>query len=179
MIHYLKGDATKPQGEGHKIIVHVVNDHGTWGKGFVLALSRLWKLPESRYKKWAGGKLIDNPPFIINSPFELGEVQFVKVEDNITVANMLAQEGYKSKANPVAVKYDALERCLKMVSYIAILKDASLHMPKIGCGLGGGSWDKVESIIQNITENVVKETQAPKDIDVFVYDLELAELSDI
>ena len=33
-INYLKGDATVPLGDGPKIIVHVCNDIGEWGKGF-------------------------------------------------------------------------------------------------------------------------------------------------
>ena len=45
-IIYLKGDATKPEGLGTKIIAHVCNDVGLWGKGFVLAVSKRWKFPE-------------------------------------------------------------------------------------------------------------------------------------
>src|SRR5262245_8320884 len=36
-ITYVKGDATSPQADGNKIIAHVCNDVGKWGKGFVLA----------------------------------------------------------------------------------------------------------------------------------------------
>ena len=49
-IQYVKGDATTPQGDGHKIIVHVCNDLGKWGKGFVLAISKRWKEPEATYR---------------------------------------------------------------------------------------------------------------------------------
>jgi hypothetical protein len=31
-ILYLKGDATNPQVEGNKIIAHICNDIGGWGK---------------------------------------------------------------------------------------------------------------------------------------------------
>ena len=51
-IRYLKGDATCPQAKGVKIICHVCNDIGGWGKGFVLALSRRWEQPESEYRAW-------------------------------------------------------------------------------------------------------------------------------
>ena len=44
-IKYLKGDATCPQAKGMKIICHVCNDAGGWGKGFVLALSKRWDEP--------------------------------------------------------------------------------------------------------------------------------------
>ena len=39
-IQYLTGDATAPQSQGNKIICHVCNDIGGWGKGFVLACDR-------------------------------------------------------------------------------------------------------------------------------------------
>ncbi len=48
-IRYLKGDATDPEGDGSKVIVHIGNDVGKWGKGFVLAISNRWKDPERTY----------------------------------------------------------------------------------------------------------------------------------
>ena len=36
-IVYTIGDATLPAGPGPKIIVHICNDQGKWGKGFVSA----------------------------------------------------------------------------------------------------------------------------------------------
>lgn len=70
-ITYLKGDATCPQAKGCKIICHICNDLGKWGKGFVLALSKRWEKPEAEYRAWhAAGT---------GSGFELGAVQFVQV----------------------------------------------------------------------------------------------------
>jgi O-acetyl-ADP-ribose deacetylase (regulator of RNase III) len=65
-IKYIKGDATAPGASGNKIIVHVCNDIGGWGRGFVMALSAKWKEPEMEYRKWY--KSGDN--------FKLGEVQY-------------------------------------------------------------------------------------------------------
>jgi O-acetyl-ADP-ribose deacetylase (regulator of RNase III) len=45
-ISYLQGDATSPQAKGNKIIAHICNDLGRWGKGFVLAISKRWPEPE-------------------------------------------------------------------------------------------------------------------------------------
>jgi hypothetical protein len=42
-IVFLKGDVTCPSQQGLKIIAHICNDIGGWGKGFVLALSKKWK----------------------------------------------------------------------------------------------------------------------------------------
>ncbi len=70
-IIYLKGDATKPQSQGNKIIAHICNDIGGWGKGFVLAISNRWKKPENEYRKW----------FQDAENFNLGEIQTVQVEE--------------------------------------------------------------------------------------------------
>ncbi|RYD76612.1 MAG: Appr-1-p processing protein, partial [Verrucomicrobiaceae bacterium] len=44
-IHYVTGDATRPEGDGARVICHVCNDIGGWGRGFVTALSKRWKGP--------------------------------------------------------------------------------------------------------------------------------------
>lgn len=80
-ITYLKGDATNPQTEGNKIITHICNDIGGWGKGFVLAISNRWKNPENEYRKW----------FQNSENFTLGEIQIVQVEEDIFVCNMIGQ----------------------------------------------------------------------------------------
>ncbi|NLO90025.1 MAG: macro domain-containing protein [Clostridia bacterium] len=154
-ICYLIGDATEPQGEGKKIIAHICNDVGEWGAGFVLALSKKWKEPEEDYINWySGGR---------ESGFELGRTRFVRVEDDIWVANMIAQRDIKPVGGIPPIRYEALKSCLKGVAEKALELSASVHMPRIGCGLAGGTWDKVEPIIINVL--------AKKGVPVYVYDL--------
>jgi O-acetyl-ADP-ribose deacetylase (regulator of RNase III) len=136
LINYVKGDATYPKGEGFKHIIHIVNDEGKWGAGFVLAISRRWKNPEISYKKWYSH--FEN--------FELGKVQFVPVEHDIVIANMVAQRGTGQRFGP-PIRYDALDSCLKIVSQEAREKNASIHGPRFGAGLAGGDWKKIESLI--------------------------------
>lgn len=92
-ITYLKGDATNPMAKGNKIIAHICNDVGGWGKGFVLAISRKWKEPEKAYRKWYKDK----------NDFKLGEVQLIPVTDYISICNMIGQKGTKtaSKGAPI------------------------------------------------------------------------------
>ncbi len=139
-IHYVTGDATDPQGDGPKIVVHVVNDAGRWGRGFVLAVSRRWPLAETAYRSWAAGAR--------GTPFELGHVQFVPVGADVFVANLIGQHGIRSAANPVPVRYDAIGRGLARVAEYAREVGASVHMPWIGSGLAGGAWGEVEPIIR-------------------------------
>jgi O-acetyl-ADP-ribose deacetylase (regulator of RNase III) len=150
MVKYITGDATYPVGDGVKIITHICNDSGGWGQGFVLALSKRWKAPEQRYRREATSRI----------GLKLGDVQFCPVTNNtagiteIIIANMVAQKGYKSKTNLVPVQYGALKDCLVKVAEVAKLVHASIHMPRIGCGLGGGEWSKIEPILLTTLEGI-------------------------
>jgi len=153
MINYLIGSAVYPKVPGNKVIAHVCNDVGAWGSGFVVSISKRWKDPAADYKKW----------FYSGEPFELGKVQIVETEEDCFVANMIGQYKLRSLKNLVPLKYDALENCLNTVAEFAIKNNASVHMPRIGCGRAGGDWDKVERIIEK--------TLCDRNIVVYVYDI--------
>ena len=161
MIKYKKGDATTPQGSGKKIIVHVCNDIGAWGAGFVLSLSRRWKKPENEYRKWHRSKFYRYKKLKI--PFKLGRVQLVQVEDDIWVANIIGQRHIRPQKNLPPVRYAAIKKGLQFVGQFAQKNNASIHMPRIGCGLAGGKWEEIEKIINS--------ELAKKQIQVMVYTL--------
>lgn len=139
-IKYIVGDATQPMGEGPKILAHVCNDVGGWGRGFVMAISRRWPEPEKHYRAWHHGEK--------NQPFALGEVQFVKVGDNLWVANIIGQRDVRTIEGIPPVRYDAIRKGLKAVAVEAKKTAASVHMPRIGCGLAGGRWEEVGKMIE-------------------------------
>lgn len=149
-ITYIKGDATYPQGDGLKILPHVCNNIGAWGAGYVLALSKRWKEPEAAYRSIPVDEL------------HLGRVDFISVEEDIIVANMVGQEGIgRNKDGKVPIRYAAVLEALKKVNQVAVELNATLHMPRIGCGLAGGSWDIIELIIKEFIT-----------VDVYIYDFE-------
>ena len=158
-IQYLKGDATNPVTKGRKIIAHICNDIGGWGKGFVLAISKKWKEPEAAYRKWYNSKITDD-----GIPFALGNVQIVPVTEYLSVANMIGQKGIYTGSNGPPIRYDAVESCLSKLADIAELIGASVHMPRIGCGLAGGQWEKVEPL--------TGKTPLASAVEVSVYDFE-------
>jgi O-acetyl-ADP-ribose deacetylase (regulator of RNase III) len=153
-ITYLIGDATAPITPVPKMIVHVCNDIGAWGKGFVMALSRRWPEPESQYKGWYRERKTND--------FGLGAVQFVQVETDLLVANMVGQHGIRRTKEGPPIRYTAVENCLAKVALTAVELEASVHMPRIGCGLAGGKWEEIAPII---TKQLCE-----KDIAVYVYD---------
>lgn len=155
-IKYIRGDATNPIGSGNKIIIHCCNDcvPGKWGAGFVLSLSKRWKEPERQYQRWSTGTY--------NKPYKLGQVQFVNVEDDIVVANMIGQHGVGFNNGNPPIRYDAIDDCLKRVAILAMEHNASIHSPRFGSGLARGKWSEIEKLI---VENL-----CAKNIDVTVYD---------
>ena len=136
---YITGDATAPVGDGNKLICHICNDIGGWGRGFVVELSRRWPEPEARYREWYKNRSTND--------FELGAIQLVEVGQEISVANMVAQHGIKSTEAGPPIRYEAVESCLRKVAVHAAEHDFSVHMPRIGAGLAGGDWQRIESII--------------------------------
>ncbi|EFE65686.1 macro domain-containing protein [Streptomyces viridosporus] len=153
-ITYVRGDATVPSVKGVTIVAHVCNDIGGWGKGFVLALSRRWPEPEAAYRAWHRDRA--------SNDFALGAVQLVQVERYAWVANMIGQRGTRTGSKGVPVRYEAIDTALtRLADHAADLK-ASVHMPRIGCGLAGGKWSRVEPLI---TERLVE-----RGIPVTVYD---------
>ncbi len=145
-IKYVIGDATQPVGDGPKALLHVCNDLGLWGSGFVIAVSDRWREPEQAYRAHRGIRF-------------MGSNQFVQVALDLVVVNMVAQKGRPTTARRVAISYPHLEMCLRGV--VAHYPEHSIHMPRIGCGIAGGEWSEVEKIIE----------RAMPDMNVTVYDL--------
>lgn len=50
--------------------------------------------------------------------------------------------------------YQPLEQCMRAVGCFANAVGAGVHMPRVGCGLAGGSWDDVEPIINRALAGV-------------------------
>lgn len=131
MIHHVDGDVTCASLEPPWFLVHVCNDVGKWGAGVSGAISRRWPEPEAMFRRTAS--------------LRLGTVQFVRVAPRCHVVNCVAQRGVGRGVQ--RVDYDALRTCLRVVAPIAQDNHATIIMPRIGCGLGGGSWATVSAII--------------------------------
>jgi O-acetyl-ADP-ribose deacetylase (regulator of RNase III) len=138
-VQYRQGDATQPVGKRARVIVHVCNDVGGWGKGFVLAISKRWPEPERSYRQWYKAPA--------DTPFELGQVQFVEVEPGLWVANLIGQRGVRDRKQIPPVRYAAIREGMRRVADFALGHEAEVHMPRIGCGLAGGHWGQIEPIL--------------------------------
>lgn len=77
---------------------------------------------------------------------------------------MIGQRGTRTGSKGVPVRYEAIDTALGLLAARVAELDASVHMPRIGCGLAGGKWPRVEPLI---TERLVR-----RGIAVTVYDHE-------
>ncbi|MBA2670030.1 MAG: Appr-1-p processing protein [Gemmatimonadetes bacterium] len=155
-MQHLSGDASRPGGPGPKILTFVCNDEGAWGKGFVMNVSARWPEVREQFRAWHEG-------WITSPPFALGEVLLVQVEPELWVAHLLVQHGTRWENGEPPIRYQALDVALERLAEHAIRLGASVHMPRIGTGLAGGSWDVVEPM--------VGKQVAGRGIPVFVYRL--------
>lgn len=166
-IHYIIGDATLPieTEVENRLIVHCCNSLGAWGAGFVVPLGKRYPLAKEGYKKF----IAEN-----KSKSILGEVNEVKVANNIYVENLIGQSFLYKKANGeipcnyIAIETGFLNIIRKWFSYNSTIhkdkQNFSIHMPRIGCGLAGGDWKTIEEIIYRTFIDIA-------DVDVYVYDL--------
>ncbi|GIE90285.1 macro domain-containing protein [Actinoplanes regularis] len=169
---FVEGDATDPVGDGPRIIAHVCNDLGAWGRGIVQAISRRWPSPEREFRRWHrdSADAVERD----TAAFRLGAVQMVAVGPELWVANLVGQHGitterglrtstgYEPDGGP-PVRYDAIREGLTTLTDQARARGASVHMPRIGCGLAGGTWSEVEPLILA--------TLCARDVPTIVYDL--------
>lgn len=150
----VRGDATELRGQGTRILAHVVNDKAMlWGAGFGLAVRKKWPKVQSAFRDWA----TTNP-----DQFKLGNVFMSHVNQDIVVFQMICQRGYGPSPKP-RLRYAALRSCLEKLGQNAEKQQASIHMPRIGTGHAGGSW--------NIIVELVDEVLCSRGLHVTLYEL--------
>ena len=155
---YLIGDATQPiiREDEYSVIVHCCNTLGVWGASFVIPLAKHYPNARSSYFN-----------YIHKGNIKLGDVDEVKVTDNIYVENLMGQKFIGKGTNgEIPCDYNAIEK--GFLNIIATWYNRneyySIHMPRIGCGLAGGDWKVIEDIIKRTFIDMAN-------VDVFVYDL--------
>lgn len=142
MIIYKNGDVLQNSSVS-RIICHVVNNKGGFGKGFAASLAKKYPVVKNKYKEWYGMSLLYG-----DNKFKLGSLKEVVINDNLTIINMLCQDGYASRLHPTVIDYLALEMCLEQIKLVK--PKFEIWMPKIGSGLAGGDWNKIEEIIERV-----------------------------
>ena len=139
-IKVVHGDVLKPLGIGPKVICQLVNDQArNWGGGVARSTAQKYPIAQQQFSHWIVGVPKRN---------RLGQVHFADVGNNTYIASLVAQEGFGASITP-RIRYVPLERCFRVVAEFAVTHGSAVHMPKIGAGQSGGSWEAVEEIVQD------------------------------
>lgn len=158
MITYIKKDITTVE---QGVVVHGCNCQGKMGSGVALAIRNKWPTVFDRYEELCKG-------YIHTRPLLLGTAHYVKVAEDVYVGNWFTQLYYgndgKRYADPSAIK-----KCLfNSAGFLTTQlheKQRPLYMPRIGCKLGGLSWeDDVEPI-------VIEFDQQHRGLEIYVCDI--------
>ena len=136
MITYKNGnllDATED------IIAHGCNDKGVMGAGVALAIKNKWPKAYVSYKLFCDDR--ENQTGIVHW-FSINPLP------QRWIANCIIQQAFGSGKQ---VSYDAVDDCMIQICNSAVSRNpvASVAMPKIGAGLGGGNWEVIEAIINH------------------------------
>lgn len=131
---------------GANIICHQVNYLGVMGGGVAYSIRKKMLSDENfaQYKDFCAK----------NGSKTLGRVLWLypgqKFYPTQAIANLFSQRT-KEDDNGNLTSYSALKRCLKSVEGYARKHNLTVAVPaKIGCGIAGGDWQYVQSIIRDI-----------------------------
>ncbi len=144
------GNVLNPVGAGPKVVCQLVNDQArVWGGGVARAAAQKYPAAQQQFSRW----ILEIP-----KRERLGRVHFADLGKNVFIASLIAQEGYGASSGP-RIRYAPLEHCFRLVATFAAERRADVHLPRIGAGQSGGSWDTVEEIIRDtLTSNGVRVT---------------------
>jgi O-acetyl-ADP-ribose deacetylase (regulator of RNase III) len=154
LLRFLNGDASEPFGAEPKLLLQVVNDQAlVWGGGFAKQARKKWPRAQAHFRKWAYGR----------RNLKLGNVHSVSVREDLTLVSLVAQHGFGKATSGPRLRYGALFSALEKTAELARTQGATVHMPRIGTGEAGGSW--------NLIEGIIRETLISRGIKVTIYDL--------
>lgn len=139
MIKYIKGDLFTTDAD---VIAHGVNCKGGFGSGIAGIIKT--KYPKARYY------YLDKYE---EDGWKLGDVQYIYIPNgDFTIANCATQNDYLPRGIE-HVNYDAVRTVMEKLKGYCESNNYTIAIPKIGAGLAGGDWDKIEEIINKVFDN--------------------------
>ena len=132
------------------VIVHGCNCFNRMRRGIGVDMAREFKADivdnehhkskDEDYEEWHKSELLGNIEWYNpNEDFDL-----VNVPRDLTVVNAYTQYHWDSNGSPL--DYEALILCMRKINHQFLGKHIGL--PKIGCGLAGGDWNRVREILE-------------------------------
>jgi len=140
-ITYLQGDVLRPRGPAPRLVLMMVNDTARrWGGGLARTAAKRFPQAQEKFSAWIGS---------VPKKERLGQAHFADIGDGSSLVSLVAQEGFGASDVP-RIRYAALSRALGCVADESARHGASVHMPRLGSGGAGGSWNLVEEIVTDL-----------------------------
>lgn len=132
------------------LIMHQVNCQNVMGSG--VAKSLYLKYPEVKTQFHELAKQSE-----FNTPIKrLGHLQRLKINDDLIVFNSFTQLNYGYDSNVKYTNEELLIQNLNKLNQLSKELNMTAYVPyQIGCGLAGGSWEKIGSYIERHTDIVI------------------------
>lgn len=138
-IIYKVGNLLTNVTKGH--IIHGANAQGVQGSGFAKALKEMYP-----------GEFSDYRTIYEDEGLDLGVAYPYCPTTNLVIWNAITQEFCGSDGQRY-VSYDAIDTCFQSINSTILGFDEvpkEIHIPKIGAGLGGGNWEIIREIIEQV-----------------------------
>jgi len=139
------------------VIAHGCNCQGKFASGVAGAIRAKWPAAYVKFMSTPKNQRV------------LGNVSIAPIiPDVLWVFNCFTQEFY-GRDGKLYASLGAIKKSLEMAFLFARFgdypnMDRTIHMPKIGCGLGGLNWDEVEPIVLTLKKDY--------DLKVNIYEIE-------
>ena len=125
------------------IICQQCNCLGSMGAGIALSIKNKWNIVYRIYRD-----------IYERQGLHLGEIQLVRVSNELVVCNMMCQKYYGREAK-LYTDYDAVKTAFKKL-YDTVGRTVQIYIPyNMGCGLAGGNWKEYSRIVDYYCPGVI------------------------
>lgn len=165
MIKYIIKDVTTVDAG---VVVHGVNCRGVMGAGVAKAIRNKWPTVYDQYVECCNKWKQYDPSML------LGTILPIEISNDLIVVNLFSQVDFGSDGKKYANANAILSGLKAITEHIRHEqlngKNRDVYIPKIGCGLGGLSWEtEVLPIVEYVIDQHKQVTYAP--INFFVCDI--------
>lgn len=147
-MQYRKGDLITLAEQGEfNYIVHGCNIHNTMGSGIARQIAN--RYPKAMMVDFVTQRGDKNKLGCFTAANVISQL---KPSISFTIINTYTQPTFGADGG-THISYEALAHAFKQIKLLYDmnpLAHAKIGIPKIGAGLGGGNWDRIEKIIDDI-----------------------------
>lgn len=126
------------------LLIHGVNCQGKFNLGIAKQIRIMYPVAYVAYMEQFSDN--DHGKFFHKRNL-LGKICKVPVTESLSIVHAFSQQYYGNDGKKY-VSYDAVDSIFQKLSE-CVEPTAYIHFPKIGCGLAGGEWSVVQSIIEH------------------------------